>query len=260
MSGMWDQTAHPLDYQQYALLQQGRMAEAQKIVEIMRTSPAADINVRAAAYGFASTSARQAVETEDWKAAAALVPQSSKERDADANIYLARAMGNVRTGNADAARKDVEQLVEIEKSISDPYWKGQAEIKRVEGQAMLAFVEGRGDEALNLAREAAAKEDATDKNPVTPGALRPAHEIFADLLLEMKQYSAAAKEYQASLQMAPGRYRALYGAAKASELAGDRENARKYYAELLKVAEKGDARPELEAAKKFVSSEQVATK
>jgi hypothetical protein len=261
MNGMWDQTAHPLDYQQYALLQQGRVAEAQKIVEIMRTSPAADINVRAAAYGFASTSARQAIETEDWKAAAALVPQNSKERDADANIYLARAMGNARTGNADAARKDVDQLVEIEKSLADPYWKGQAEIKRLEGQAWLAFAENRGDEALNLAREAAAKEDATDKNPVTPGALRPAHEVFADLLLEMKHYSVAAKEYEASLKTTPGRFHALYGAAKASELANDKENARKYYAELLKVAAKGDAaRPELEAAKKFVSSEQVATR
>jgi hypothetical protein len=261
MTGMWDQTAHPLDYEQYALLQQGRVAEAQKIVELMKSSPAADINVRAAAYGFASTSARQAIETEDWKAAAALVPQSSFERDADANSYLARAMGNARMGNAEAARKDVDQLVEIEKSIPDPYWKGQAEIKRLEGQAMLAFAEGRNDEALNLAREAAAKEDATDKNPVTPGPLRPAHEIFADLLLEMKHYSAAAKEYQTSLQIAPGRFHALYGAAKANEMAGDRENARKHYAELLKVAAKGDAGlPQLEAAKKYVSAEQVATK
>jgi hypothetical protein len=259
MAGMWDQTAHPLDYQQYALLQQGRVAEAQKIVDLMRTSPAADINLRAAAYGFASTSARQAVETEDWQAAAALIPQNSKERDADANIYLARAMGAARIGNVPAAQRNVDQLVEIEKSLTDPYWKGQAEIKRLEGQAWLAFADNRGDEALNLAREAAAKEDATDKNPVTPGALRPAHEVFADLLLETKHYSAAAKEYQASLQIAPGRFHALYGAAKASELANDRENARKFYAELLKVAEKGDAeRPELEAAKKFVASAQVA--
>jgi hypothetical protein len=261
MKGMWDQTAHPLDYQQYALLQQGRVAEAQKIVDLMRQSPADDINVRAAAYGFASTSARQAVETEDWQAAAALIPQNSKERDADANIYLARAMGAARIGNAPAVRRNVEHLVEIEQSIADPYWRGQAEIKRVEGQAMLALAEGRSDEALHLAREAAAKEDATDKNPVTPGALRPAHEIFADLLLEAKQFSAAFKEYETSLQSTPGRFHALYGAAKASELAGDRENARKYYGELLKVAEKGDAdRPELEAAKKFVSDAQVATK
>jgi hypothetical protein len=259
MKGMWDQTAHPLDYQQYALLQQGRVAEAQKIVDLMRQSPADDINVRAAAYGFASTSARQAVETEDWQAAAALIPQNSKERDADANIYLARAMGAARIGNAPAVRRNVEHLVEIEQSIADPYWRGQAEIKRVEGQAMLALAEGRSDEALHLAREAATKEDATDKNPVTPGALRPAHEVFADLLLEAKQFSAAFKEYETSLQSTPGRFHALYGAAKASELAGDRENARKYYAELLKVAEKGDAgRPELEAAKKFVSDAQVA--
>lgn len=258
MSGMWDQTAHPLDYQHYALLQQGRVAEAQKIVEIMRTSPAADINVRAAAYGFASTSARQAIETGDWKTAAALAPQSSKERDADGNIYLARAIGNARSGNAAAAQQDLERLTEIEKSISDPYWRGQAEIKRLKAQAWLAFAQGRGEEALSAAREAAAKEDATDKNPVTPGALTPAHEVVADLLFEMKRYPEAAKEYEESLKTSPGRFRPLYGAAKASELAGDRENARKHYSELLKVAGKGDDLPELRAAKKYVNSGEVA--
>ena len=260
MSRMWGETAHAYDYKHYALLQQGRVAEAHKIVELFRTNPAVDINVNQAAYGFANTFARHTIDTEDWKTAAALPAQGSKHRDADAILYLARAMGNARTGNVDAARKDAEELVEIEKSLTDPYWKGQAEIKRLESQAWLAFAEGRTDEALNLAREAAAKEDATDKNPVTPGALRPAHEVFADLLFEVKQYAAAAKEYETSLTTAPGRFHGLYGAAKANELVGNKENARKYYAELLKVAEKGDARPEIEAAKKYISSEQVATR
>jgi hypothetical protein len=49
----------------------------------------------------------------------------------------------------------------------------------------------------------------------------PAHEVVADLLLEAKRYPEAVKEYEASLKTAPGRYRALYGAAKSSELAGD---------------------------------------
>jgi tetratricopeptide (TPR) repeat protein len=260
MNGMWYETAHALDYKQYALLQQGRVAEAQKIVDEMRGRPASDLRVASAAYGFASTSARQAVETQAWKTAASLKPQASKQRDADGNIYLARAMGNARLGNIDAARKDVEQLVDIEKSLTDPYWHGQGEIKRLKAQAWLAFAEGRKEEAMNVAREAAAKEDATDKNPVTPGALIPAHEVVADLLFESKNYSETAKEYEASLKTSPGRYRALYGAARSSELAGDRKNARKYYTELLKVAEKGDARPELEAAKDFLSSNKVAAR
>lgn len=260
MAGMWGETAHAYDYKHYALLQQGRVAEAQKIVELFQLYRPSDINARQSAYGFASVLSRQAVETEDWNAAAALAPQTSSSHDADANIHLARAVGSVRLGNIEEANKDVEHLVQIENSLSDPYWRGQAEIKRLKAQAWVAFADGRKDEGLKLARDSAAKEDATEKNPVTPGALMPGHEVVADMLLQAKQYSEAAKEYEASLKTAPGRYRALYGAARSSELAGDRANARKYYSELLKVAEKGDARPELETAKSFLSAEKLAAR
>ena len=47
------------------------------------------------------------------------------------------------------------------------------------------------------------------------------------------------------------RFRAVYGAAKAASLAGDKASARKYYADLLKIAAKADTpgRPELAEAR-----------
>ena len=258
MTRMWGETAHASDYKHYALIQQGRFADAQKIADMFKSSQADNINVAQSAYGFANTFSRQTIDAGDWPAAASLPVQDSRQRDADANIYLARAMGSAHLGDVDATRKDVERLQAIENSLSDPYWRGQAEIKRLEGQAWLAFAEGHHEDALRLAREAAAKEDATDKNPVTPGALRPAHEVVADLLMETKQYAEAAKEYETSLRTAPNRFHALYGAAQASELAGDLAGARKYYGQLLEVAAKGDKTPQLEAARKFLAQRDVA--
>jgi tetratricopeptide (TPR) repeat protein len=260
LAKMWRETAHAFDYKHYALMQQGRVNEARKIVETFQRETADDMNASQWSYAAANSFSRQAIDTGDWKAAAALTPQTTQHRDADAIIFLARAIGNARMGNSAAARSDVERLREIEIALADPYWKGQAEIKRLEAEAWLAYSEGRDEEALSLALEAADKEDATDKNPVTPGALEPAHEIVADLMMEMKGPQDAAKEYEASLKTAPNRFHALHGAAVAYEQAGDRERARKYYSELLKVAAKGDDSAALQAARKFVNGGEVAKK
>jgi len=102
-------------------------------------------------------------------------------------------------------------------------------------------------------RQAADMEDKNDKHIVTPGRILPARELLGDLLLEMKRPAEALKEYEASQQREPNRFRGLYGAARAAEQAGDAAKARRYYAQLVKVAGKGDARPELQTAKKYLA-------
>jgi predicted negative regulator of RcsB-dependent stress response len=71
--------------------------------------------------------------------------------------------------------------------------------------AWLAFAEHRGDDALARMREAAAREDATEKNAVTPGPLAPARELLGDLLSAMGRTSEAKAEYRSVLQKEPNR-------------------------------------------------------
>jgi predicted Zn-dependent protease len=96
-------------------------------------------------------------------------------------------------------------------------------------------------------------EDKNDKHIVTPGRILPARELLGDMLLEMKRPADALKEYEASQLREPNRFRGLYGAARAAELAGDKVKAKRYYSQLVKVAGKGDPRPELDAAKKYLA-------
>ena len=56
----------------------------------------------------------------------------------------------------------------------------------------------------------------TDKAVVTPGPIAPARELLGDMLLELKQPTAALKEYQAVMKKEPNRFRAIYGAARAA--------------------------------------------
>src|SRR5258708_21083817 len=89
-------------------------------------------------------------------------------------------------------------------------------------------------------RAAAELEDGTEKNAITPGPLTPAREQLGELLLELKRPSDALKEFEATLTKEPNRFRALYGAAEAAKMAGDRSAAKKCFRELLKETKRGD--------------------
>ena len=60
-------------------------------------------------------------------------------------------------------------------------------------------------------------EETMDKDAVTPGAVMPAREMLAELYsLENKPKESLA-EYEAVLKVAPNRFSAVYGAARAAE-------------------------------------------
>jgi hypothetical protein len=84
----------------------------------------------------------------------------------------------------------------------------------------LAFAEHRTYDAVRLLRMAADHEDAAEKHPVTPGAVRPARELLGDLLMEMHQPKEALVAYRKVLAVAPGRRNAIGGAAEAARMAG----------------------------------------
>ena len=77
--------------------------------------------------------------------------------------------------------------------------------------------------------------EATDKSPVTPGAILPAREMLGDLLLELNQPQKALDSYERSLKDSPNRLNGLSGAARAAQSAGDVAKARGYYAQLARL-------------------------
>ena len=64
----------------------------------------------------------------------------------------------------------------------------------------------------------------------------------------------ALAAFEATMKKEPGRFRGVYGAARAAEAANDRTRARMYYSQLLEIARDADTqRPELQAARKFTN-------
>jgi uncharacterized protein HemY len=76
------------------------------------------------------------------------------------------------------------------------------------------------------------------------------------MLLEAGRHEAALEAFEATTEEEPGRFRGLYGAARAAQLAGNGTLAEQYYSTLLEVAARADTdgRPELSQARTFLAS------
>ena len=184
-----DDALHAMDYVVYAYLQLARDGDARKTYEEAgRINPSTPRFV--GPYPLAAMPARLAIERGAWREAAQLQPMKSQFGFTEANTYLARAIGAARSGDPQAAKKD---LAEIEsrrdalKAANNGYWATEVEVMRLASAGWIAFAENRGDEALSLMRQAADTEDKNEKHPVTPGRLLPAREQLGDLLMELKR-------------------------------------------------------------------------
>lgn len=253
---------HALDYLVYAYLQGGEDDKAAQILAQANEITKVDAENIAAAYAFTAIPARYALERRRWSEAGKLElrPASfpwERFRYAEAIIYFARAVGAARSGDPNAARRDVEKLSALQTALAnakDTYWANQVEIQRRAAAAWLAHAEGKSDEALTLMRSAAELEAASEKHPVTPGPIIPARELLGDLLLERKQPELALREFETSLRDSPRRFNGLYGAALASQLSGDRKKASAYYRKIVALIAYADsARPEFRKAKEFLT-------
>jgi hypothetical protein len=253
---------HPMDYLMYAYLQLGQDGAAKALLDETNAIAKLDADNFVGAFAFASIPARYALERGQWAEAAGLSlhPQDlawDKFPQAEAVVVFARGLGAARKGDVEAARQDLDRLPILREAmlaIKQDYWAGQAEIQIKEVEAWIALAEGNDQDALALMREAVALEDATEKNPVTPGPLVPAHELLGEMLLELDMSAEALAEFEASHVIEPNRFRGLYGAARAAELAGEVEKAHTFYEALIALAESADVeRPELATAEAFLA-------
>ena len=173
--------------------------------------------------------------------------------------HFARALGAARSGRPDAARPAIARLIELrdkEIEAKDDYWTTQVDIQRQSADAWVLWAQGSKDAALKAMAAAASLEDTTEKSAVTPGPLAPARELLGEMLLEANQPAKALVEFEANLKKEPNRFKSVFGAGRAAELSGDKQKARTYYTQLLKICEKGDrqARPDLERARTFAAA------
>ncbi len=252
---------HAMDYLTYAYLQRAQDQRAQRVVAEIMGLTTINTDHWVAGFALAAIPSRYALERGRWAEAASLTLPGGefpwrRSPQAEAVLIFARGMGAARGGDVTRAAKDLERLLGLRDGLAAAkigYWAEQADISQRILTAWLARAAGKPDDALRLMRVAADLEDATEKHPVTPGPIAPARELLGEMLLEENHPADALREFEASLQREPNRFRGLAGAARAAELAGDAVKAREHSTKLVTLAEPADSeRPELTHAKQVL--------
>lgn len=251
-----DDTLHAYDYMVYAYLQLGRDRDADVAMRQAVAARFTGTTRNAYAFAMAAIPARVALERAAWADAAALTPRPAPAFPyTEALTHFARAIGLSRSGKPAEADADVAALARIADGLRgrDPYWAEQVAIQREAALGWQEFAAGQRDQGLATLRGAAEREARTDKHVVTPGPLAPARELYAEALLEAGQPAAALAQFDAVQRSEPRRFRAIAGAARAAEAAGQPAEARRHYLLLLDVAGDGAERPEMATARAFVA-------
>jgi tetratricopeptide (TPR) repeat protein len=244
LDAVWDQRLHAMDYMVFGYLQQGRDAQAKRVVDeaagMRRVFPEGSV---VAHYALAAMPARYAMEREAWREAAGLEVRDGLAPGAAAVTRFARAVGAARAGQASQAREEVAALSAIDDTLARrqvAIWPGMVHAQRLAAEAWLHLASGDTAAAVRVATQAADLEDVTDKHPATPGAILPARELLGDMLLALGRSPEALAAYRASLAQQPGRARSLAGAARAAEAAGDRAAAQRHRQELRTLLARAD--------------------
>ena len=214
---------HAMDFLDYSYLQIGEEGKARQIVADLDKVPGrpADVtlNVRV------NLTTRNALELHRWNDALALKP----EGDAfdQQLIFMSRAIAAARLGNVKLAEDNLKLLkhaIKAEKH-ANKHWQ---DFRRDVAESWLDYAKGKRDKAMAKMRAAADVQDRDDPGPFSVSA----REMLADMLLEQRQAAPALREYEAVLKLVPNRFNALYGAARAAEMAGDSDKAKSYFSRL----------------------------
>jgi tetratricopeptide (TPR) repeat protein len=265
--GQTGEELHASDYEIYAYLQTAQDEAARRVLNSLpeiasRIDPKAVISgaggPSAGYFAQAAIPARFALERGDWTEAAQLDPRETPFPYTEAETWFARGLGSARLGQAPAAYQSAESLRQIRERLiesGENYWALEVEIQERAVRAWAMMAEGKKQEALQQMESAAELEDGSEKSAITPGPLAPARELLGEMLLQADHPLAALAQFEAALKKEPGRFRSLYGAARAAELSGNAETSKKYFRQLLKVCERADrpGRAEFRDAEKTVS-------
>ena len=243
---------HALLWLEYAYLQQGRRADAKRLVEAMVSDNAKSGSPRTRQYLTAMRAAR-VVESRDpsWIPSSAAVKGLNPATTASEGF--ATGFAAVRAGDLAAAKHALERMAPdppaqgrndhhpgASPATMDDVLRGQAQVMRLELEALIAAAEKRPDDGIRLADRAAAIEDSLAFEFGPPVPVKPAHELRGELLLGLGRAAEARAAFERALAREPKRALSMIGLARAAAASGATEISRRTYKELREIWQKAD--------------------
>ena len=242
---------HALDWGQYGDLQRGDYEKAQLWIERIEEMSERGGFMEGGARGEAGAAravstnsllkARYVVETEQWQGWSVSSESSDHE-------LLATALSAARTGDQVAL---AEAEAELRARVEDGE-QGYDAVIANQASALLHLGMGHDDMAAGFMDEAVAMVEAMAPPRGSANPIKPVHELYGELLIEMGRHEEAANMFATSLERMPRRPRSLLGMARASVEIGEADTAAEAYRELTRVWQDRDDFPGMHEARQYL--------
>jgi hypothetical protein len=222
---------HTLSWLEYANLMNGKFAEAKKNVELAKQ--AADRNGTSAGIkdGYLGMRARYILETAQWEkipieAAGpgagdehATMPGMAGRYNGSATWIFIAGFSGAKLGDAAAADKSAEELHKMaaRTEATNAYAAKPIAIMEKQVAAASRLARNQKDDAVRLAKEAVDIELTMSPPSGPPDPIKPALELYGDVLLDAGRAKEAAAAYEEELLRTPNRTPSLKGLASAKE-------------------------------------------
>jgi tetratricopeptide (TPR) repeat protein len=258
---------HSLHWLMYVYLQQGRYRKAEELLTLMKQtmSEPYDNKLRPGYYenNYANMAAAFVVETERWSLANTLFPSSDTTAVESGNGsnghggHGANAPANqamtLRTSNTGKRLPVFARGLALAMTGKGDSAAPGSTVNELEVAAVALSMKGDQDKAIELMKKAIEQEEQMGPPSGPPGLIKPAHELYGEILLKAGKPQQASEQFKASLLRQPNRARSLLGAARAAAQSGDKSGAAAKYSQLLdqwKLAD--DGLPELNEAREYL--------
>ena len=242
---------HALDWGQYGDLQRGDYAKARLWMERLAGMVEHEGFEAGGARGAAGTArakgavpllkARYVVETEEWE----VQPITDDSRTSE---LLATGLSAARTG-------DMETLAAAEKALADKSdGEGYDHVMHMQAGALHHAAMGDADKAVEMMDAAVAAVEAMAPPRGSANPVKPVHELYGEILLELGKPEDAVAMFETSLLRMPNRPRSLLGLARAHAAGGNDVLATEAYGRVAALWEGREGITGLDEARGYLRS------
>jgi tetratricopeptide (TPR) repeat protein len=247
---------HALQWLGYGYLQQGRYGDARKTLATMEEDTRKSGSPLTRSHLALMRSAYM-VETQRWDTGLAPLDYKGLRPAVVAVDLFTTGMSAIKAGDLAGARRALAAMRAIPAVTSPepdmhhgagaPDSEGNArqamasKAMALELEGLVQAADGRRDEALDLMKKAAAVEDAMPFDFGPPVPVKPAHELYGEMLLDAGQVEEARTQFELALARAPGRALSLMGLLKSARQSGEADEADETAAQLRRNWHRADA-------------------
>ncbi|MEP7325766.1 MAG: tetratricopeptide repeat protein, partial [Gemmatimonadota bacterium] len=228
---------HYSSWLEYALLQQGRLADASHLLDLMARNMSGSVPLSQRGT-LVLMQDYYLINTEQWDFAPPALDIDGAGPMLRAVQVFSRGYSALKRNELDHARSQLESLRALTHIDGTP---AQVGVLASELAGLVQVSTGDTTQGLWLLRRASAIEDTIPVEFGPPLIVKPTHEALGEAYLELGRPTEAEREFQRALELAPGRMRSILGLARAATLAGNASGAERAWGQLRQVLARADS-------------------